>query len=432
MSYADLSWPAAGRMQVLPAANEAHLNVMGLTLRSASFSPPPVTPADYLWAPMLAGVIAVIVLVMLTGVIGVPCVDGERVKTARLLNRKFWSARFYASAAWTFKDSGATNVAALGTAIAAVLATGTTLTAILPNVDVNPFIVMNVACGGIVAAAPLFFAIANVIFSRHYPMAPADATVTLRAAATLTVPSGASIAVPGGAAIESADHEEIRVKAGGTIPVSPGTCVTIGSGTLMGLPSGPAVAIGAGGTLTMNAATWIAASDLVPAPPPAGHAGHRFRRAPQALQVPSPADKQVHVADRITVTTGAVASVVGVADIHLGADTTILAPGYRGMQLKNAMSITVPSNSNVIAAGMRSLLSAAAVTTFGIATEIGVVAVLAIRYARLTGPAHAAAWVIPAVAGIGLIVYGATAIRALADPTPGSSMGAGSGTSFTL
>jgi hypothetical protein len=416
-------------MQMLPAANEAHVNVMGLTLRSGPFSPPLVTPADYLWAPMLAGVIAVIVLVILTGVIGVPCVDGETVRTARLLNRKFWSARFYASAAWTFKDSGATNVTALGTAIAAVLATGTTLTAILPNVDVNPFIVMNVACGGIVAAAPLFFAIANIVFSRHYPMAPADATVTLTADTVLTVPSGASIAVPGGAAIESADHEEVRVKAGGTIPVPPGTRITIGSGALMGLPSGPAVAIGAGGTLTMSAATWIAASDLVPGPPPASHAGHRFRRAPQA---PPPADKQVHAADRITVTTGAVTSVVGVADIHLGAGATILAPGHRGMQLKNAMSITVPSNSNVIAAGMRSLLSAAAFTTFGIATEIGVVAVLAIRYARLTGLAHAAAWVIPAVAGIGLIVYGATAIRALADPTPGSSMGAGSGTSFTL
>jgi hypothetical protein len=288
---------------------------------------------------------------------------------------------------------------------------------------------MNVACGGIVAAAPLFFAIANVIFSRHYPMAPADATVTLTAPAALAVPSGASIAVPGGATIEGADQEEIRVKAGGTIPVPPGTSITIGSGTLMGLPSGQAVAIGAGGTLTLNAATWIAASDLAPGPPPVGRAGHRFRRAPQA---PPPADRQVHAADRITVTTGAVASVVGVADIHLDAGTTILAPGHRGMQLKNAISITVPSNSNVIAAGMRSLLSAAAFTTFGIATEIGVVAVLAIRYARLTGPALAAAWVIPAVAGIGLIAYGATAIRALADPTPGSSMGAGSGTSFTL
>jgi len=416
-------------MQVLWAAYEAHLNVIGLTLRSASFTPPPVTPADYLWAPMLAGIIAVIVLVLLTGLIGVPCVDGPAVRTAYLFDRKFWSARFYASAAWTFKDSGATNVTALGTAIAAVLATGTTLTAILPKVDVNPFIVMNVACGGIVAAAPLFFAIANVVFSRHYPMAPADATVTLTAPAALTVPSGASIAVPGGATIESADHEEIRVKAGGTIPVPPGTSITIGSGTLMGLPSGTAVAIGAGGTLTMNAATSIAASDLVPGPPPAGHAVHRFRRSPQA---PLPADKQVHAADRITVTAGAVASVVGVADIHLDAGTTILAPGHQGMQLKNAMSITVPSNSNVIAAGMRSLLSAAAFTTFGIATEIGLVAVLAIRYARLTGSAHAAAWVIPAVAGIGLIVYGATAIRALADPTPGSSMGAGSGTSFTL
>jgi hypothetical protein len=429
MSYADLSWAAAGRMQVLPAANEAHLNVIGLTLRSAAFRPPPVTPADYLWAPILAGVIAVIVLVLLTGLIGVPCVDGPAVRTAYLLDRKFWSARFYASAAWTFKDSGATNVTALGTAIAAVLATGTTLAAIFPKVDVNPFIVMNVACGGIVAAAPLFFAIANVIFSRNYPMVPADATVTLEAAADLTVPSGASIAVPGGATIESAGQEEIRVKAGGTIPVPPGTCITIGPGTLMGLPSGQAVAIGSGGTLTMTAATWIAASDLVPGPPPAGHAGHRFRRAPQALP---PADKPVHAEDRITVITGAVATVVGAADIHLDAGTTMLAPGHRGMRLKNDMSITVPSNSNVIAAGMRSLLSAAAFTTFGVATEIGLVAVLAIRYARLTGPALAAAWVIPAVAGIGLIVYGATAIRALADPTPGSSMDAGSGTSFTL
>ena len=150
---------------------------------------------------------------LLTGLIGVPCVDGPVVRTAYLFDRKFWSARFYASAAWTFKDSGATNVTALGTAIAAVLATGTTLAAIFPKVDVNPFIVMNVACGGIVAAAPLFFAIANVIFSRNYPMVPADATVTPKAAADLTVPSGASIALPGGATIESAGQEEVRVKA---------------------------------------------------------------------------------------------------------------------------------------------------------------------------------------------------------------------------
>ena len=197
----------------------------------------------------------------------------------------------------------------------------------------------------------------------------------------------------------------------------------------MGLPSGQAVAIGAGGTLTMSAATWIAASEqgpwsrfprqrAAPGTDPTGRLRCRPRRRTSGFMRLS----------RITVTTGAVASVVGrMADIHLDAGTTILAPGHRGMQLKNTMSITVPSNSNVIAAGMRSLLSAAAFTTFGIAMEIGLVAVLAIRYARLTGPAHAAAWAIPAVAGIGLIVYGATAIRALADPTPGSSMGAGLG-----
>jgi hypothetical protein len=48
-----------GGCRYLPAANEAHLNIIGLTARSALFSPPPVTPADYLWAPVLAGVIAV-------------------------------------------------------------------------------------------------------------------------------------------------------------------------------------------------------------------------------------------------------------------------------------------------------------------------------------------------------------------------------------
>jgi len=81
---------------------------------------------------------------------------------------------------------------------------------------------------------------------------------------------------------------------------------------------------------------------------------------------------------------------------------------------------------------MRSLLSAAALTTFGIGTEIGLVAVLAIHFSGATAAGRITAWAISAAVAAGLVLYGATAIRALADPTPGSSLSAGPGTSFTL
>jgi hypothetical protein len=337
-------------------------------------------------------------------------------RTARLNDSKFWTSRFYASAAWTFKDSGATNIAALGTAVGALLATGGTLTSLFPKIDLNPFIIMNVACGGMVAAAPLLFGVANVMFSRRYPIAPADAAVTLTADTSMTVPSGANLSVPGGAVINAAGGQETaRVKARGTIPVPPGSKLTVGSGAAMGLPSGYAVAIGPGGTLIMDTDTWIAAGDLAPAHLPARRRADVFGRRRQASAA---ADTRVEAGHAITVTTGAVATMVGAADIRLAAGTTILAPGHRTIQLKTEAPIVVPSNPNVIGAGMRSLLSAAALTTFGIGTEIGLVAVLAIYFSGATGAGRITAWAISAVVAVGLVLYGATAIRALADPPP--------------
>lgn len=386
-----------------------------------------VPAASYLWIPIAIGAGLAVLLVLLTGLIGMSYVDQGVEQTAGLFNRRFWTTRFYASAAWTFSDSWATNITALATAITAVLASGTVLTSIFPTIDLNPFIIMNVACGGMVAAAPILFGICNVITMRGSRAVMADARLVLQDDATITLPSGASIAVPGGATVVKPDGktEKARVKAGGTIPVPPGSVITVTSGAIMALPSGSAVAIIREATLTVDTACQIAASDL--APPQAAHTGSHKRHFR-----PSAPDPEIAVGDQITVTEGAIATVTGVADISLPKATSV-APGRSAtMELKPNTILTVPSGTNVMAAGMGSVLPAAVLTTFGSGAEIGLVAVLAEHYSTVGGAGQVAAVVISAVVAAGLVLYGATAIRALGDPTPGTSLSSGAGASFTL
>jgi hypothetical protein len=427
MGHTLRSWLiAAGRPRA--ALHEFHSAVLAAAKVPVMHSVP---TASYLWIPMAVGAGLVVLLVLLTGLIGVPYVEQDVPQTAGLFHGKFWTARFYASAAWTFGDSGATNITALATALAAILASGTVLTSIFPAIDLNPFIIMNVACGGIVAAAPILFGIANVAVTRGNPVVPIDARITLQADATITLPSGASIALPGGAVVRKASDgpEQARIKAGGTIHVPPGGKITVKSAAVMALPSGTTVAINPGATLTMDAAIQVASSDL--APPQASPAGHQtlwdwaYRTA-----VPEP--PRITAGDLITVTEGAVATVTGAADIYLPRAATMRAPGSRGMALKPDTTLTVPSGPNVMAAGMGSVLSAAALTTFGIGAEIGLIAVLAVHYSPAGHAGRVAAAVISAMVAAGLILYGATSIRSLADPTSGTSLSSGGATSFTL
>jgi len=410
------------------APHEFHPGVIAAATAPAVHSVP---VASYLWIPIAVGAGLVVLVVLLTGLIGVPYLDQGVAQTAGLFHNKFWKARFYASAAWTFGDSGATNITALATALAAILASGAVLTSIFPTIDLNPFIIMNVACGGIVAASPILFGIANVVIVRGTPVVPADARLALQADATITLPSGASIAVPGGATVKKANDgpEKARVKAGGTIPIPAGSMITVKSEAMMGLPSGAAVAISPGATLTTDTGTQIAPGDL--APPQASQTdGHpRICNRHSRASVPDP---QITAGDLITVTEGATATVTGTADIFLPHATTIMTPGRRGMGLRPNTTLTVPPGPNVMAAAMGSVLPAAALTTFGIGTEIGLVAVLAAHYSAAGQAGRVAAVVISALVAAGLVLYGATAIRSLADPTPGTSLSSGAGTSFTL
>jgi hypothetical protein len=347
------------------------------------------------------------------------------------LPRRKHPPRFYASAAWTFGDSGATNITALATALAVILGSGAVLTSVFPTIDLNPFIIMNVACGGMVAAAPILFGIANVVVMRGNPAFPVDARLMLQADATITLPSGASIALPGGATVKKAidGPEKARIKDGSTLQVPPGSKITVSSASIMALPSGAAVAISPGATLTIDTAILIASGDLA-APQGSPTGGHQsIWDWPSRMAAPDP---HVTASDLITVTEGAVATVTGAADIFLPRAATMMAPGSRGMALKPNTTLTVPSAPNVMAAGMGSVLSAAALTTFGVGTEIGLVAVLAAHYSPAGHAGRVAAVVISALVAAGLILYGATSIRSLADPTPGTSLSSSARTSFTL
>lgn len=77
---------------------------------------------DYLWIPVITGLAMAGAFVILAGMIGVPYRNkrGER-DTATLFAGKFWTTPVYATAAWTFSGSWATNITALGTAIATIL-----------------------------------------------------------------------------------------------------------------------------------------------------------------------------------------------------------------------------------------------------------------------------------------------------------------------
>jgi hypothetical protein len=424
MGHTWRSWLAAGRPGA--AAYPFHT---GLLAASKVHSVP---AASYLWIPMAIGAGLVVLLVLLTGLIGVPYVEDDVPQTAGLFSPRFWKARFYATAAWTFGDSGATNITALATALAAILASGTVLTSLFPTIDLNPFIIMNVACGGIVAAAPILFGIANVVVMRGNPVVPNDARLTLQADATITFPSGASIALPGGAVVRRGNDgpEKARINAGGTLSVPPGSKITVRSAAVMALPSGTTVAINPGATLTMDTATQIASSNLAP-PHAAPAAGHQTLWE-WANRVAAVADANITPGDLITVTEGAVATVTGAADIYLPRAATMRAPGSRGMALKPDTTLTVPSGPNVMAAGMGSVLSAAALTTFGVGVEIGLIAVLAAHYSPAGHAGRVVAVVISAVVAAGLILYGATSIRSLAAPTSGTSLSSGAATSFTL
>ena len=68
----------------------------------------------------------------------------------------------YASASWTFKDSWATNLTAVGALLGTFLTAAGSVTTLFPGVPLYRFSILSALCGGIVVIAPLVVGVTNL------------------------------------------------------------------------------------------------------------------------------------------------------------------------------------------------------------------------------------------------------------------------------
>jgi hypothetical protein len=240
--------------------------------------------------------------------------------------------------------------------------------------------------------------------------------------ATITLPSGADLALPGGATVTARDdsaQQAVTVKPGHTVHVPPRTCVSILGGTVMTVPGTSDITVDALSTLDITAHAGhlaISADDIVP--PTSGKA--EAKDAAPSYPV------------RIAVPSGAKLTVAGVVDITLPKGTMSKAPYRRDFSLPRERSLQVPPGSNVLFGNLWMILATAVFTMFGIGAEIGIAAILAYGLSEASLAWRSAMLGVTGLVAVLVIVYAATAIRAIADPRPGSSISATGGTSFTL
>lgn len=241
-------------------------------------------------------------------------------------------------------------------------------------------------------------------------------------AATIAVPAGAGIVVLAGATVsalksDAGDWQAVQVKAGQTLQVPPGSDIRVLAGASMALPGGTDIAVQPGSSLSISGgagALSISAADVWPAPDA------------KAADVP------VGYPARVTLPGGARISVVGTADVTLPPAAVIAAPHHQKFTVGSPRPLQVPQAGNTIVASLGTVLIAALVTMFGIGAELGIVGVLTFGLSEAS-----LAWrsimlaAILAMAGL-VVWYAQNAVRALADPQPGSSISSTPGTSFTL
>jgi hypothetical protein len=255
----------------------------------------------------------------------------------------------------------------------------------------------------------------------------------------INLPDGAAIAVPGGAAIGTADSVErwpVQVLAGKTIQVPPESRIEVLGDGIMALPGNPDVLVKGESAFSLNNA---------------GGAGHDRKddgcaitiaggdAASAAQDQPSDKDKApqsdvlLPMPTFLTAPAGAKITVTGAADLMLPSGTKVIAPRRDNFSLRRDRHIQLPQNSNnVLVANMRLAVISALVTIFGVGAEIGIVGVLAFKLSDASDLGQGLGLTLTILTALFGLWYSHTAIRALADPQPGSSISAASGSSFTL
>lgn len=388
-----------------------------------------VSQWQYLWIPMICGGILVVCYLALVGT--VPLFNTLRNKPAH-----FWTQPMYASAAWTFQDSWATNIATAGTTIAAVLTGLGTVTTLLPGVQLDRYAVLIGICGAIIVAAPLVFGIAYTLFSRSRPQVPDNATLKQKPPQggqptwTITVPGGASFTLPGGAKVPASNPpRQVELKAGATLPVPPGATITVNGGTPV-FPGDASIVLNGATKITVDK-SFTASGDAIKANPPHDQAnpphGQANPPSPGPVKLVNPVTIEELVADDAVTL-----KIVGFAYVEIPRSTEVLAPGARKIIFRNKAALRVPLGSNVIVSDMRSLVPAAMTTMFGIGAELGLLGVLAGWLSVETGGARVAVVAVTVVIAVVLLWYAWSTTHALKDARPGSALSPDSHVSATL
>jgi hypothetical protein len=124
-------------------------------------------------------------------------------------------------------------------------------------------------------------------------------------------------------------------------------------------------------------------------------------------------------------------TVTGTAEIRFPAQMALTTPRRDDFIFKNERHVTIPQASGTLIGNMWLVIGAALMTMFGVGAEIGIAGTLAFLSDATTIWQWVVVVFLGAVAAF-TVSYGATAIRSLADPQPGSSLSGTPGTSFTL
>ncbi len=335
----------------------------------------------------------------------------------------FWLRPFKASAAWAFSGGWATNIAAIGTAIAGILTAVGAIRSFLPGVDLGSYAMLIAACGTIVVSAPLVYGAFNAIFRGAHLTIPGAASITLRRAGrgpgrcTIKVPAGAKMTFPGGAGREVNGQRERVLPAGASVSVPTGSAITVSGEQIALAAAGTAITVAAGSAIAVSKDLTVTAAGA--SSPGSVRRGTVVAGGAAAGQLP------------IIAEAGAALTVAGVADIELLRDTELTAPPGARARLREDARLKMPATTRVIAANRRSVIPAAAVTMFGIGTELGFAGVLGGRLTAEVFPSRAIAIAVAAVLAAVALWHAAAGTRALADSAAGSAFSS-EGTSYTL
>jgi hypothetical protein len=280
---------------------------------------------------------------------------------------------------------------------------------------------------------------------------PAGTGVTLGTAANATLadvsygstsinlPDGAAIAVPGGAAIGAADNGDrwpVQVLAGKTIQVPPESRIEILGDGVMALPGNPDVLVKGESSFSLSYAGGAEhghADDGRAITIAGGDTASAAQNQPSDKDKAPQSDVLMPMPTFLTAPAGVKITVTGAAELILPFGAEVTASRRKNYALLRDRRIQLPQNSNnMLVANMRLAVISALVTIFGVGAEIGIVGVLAFKLSDASDFGQAVGLILTILMALFALWYSHTAIRALADPQPGSSMSAASGSSFTL